>query len=240
MRAEVAVMRRNHHGRRILIVQIFFALFGLLLLIFFSTTVMYKEIGHYRPPVQPNELINEKLRRLPIGQVYHNIPKEMQLGKEENIIAGIAPKITQRIKDELKGKGKIYVKTGVKFNPSGVEMKLITDPQDFKVLKIRSGKQFVTSELNGFWSWNIIPLSAGEKLINIEASIDLKVDELGITRTMPFTVFSDKRKVKVNWKYLIRQFISKNWKEISTFVVGSGSIAGIASWLWARRKEKLE
>ena len=183
--------------------------------------------------------IDRALADLPVGQVYHNVPKEMQVGVTDIIEAGIAPEITEKIEKEIKGRGEVQVQSGVRFNPSETEMKLIVDPEQFKVVPIKVGPQFVSSSIPGKWSWNVTPLKDGENLIDIKATVNLKVPELKISHPVEVEVFSETRRVDVNWGYSMSQFISTNWKEVMGLIFGSGSLATLLTWAW-NRKEKAE
>ena len=185
--------------------------------------------------------IDRALADLPVGQVYHNVPKEMQVGVSEIIEAGIAPQVTEKIKKEIKGRGEIQVQSRVRFNPSATEMKLVVDPEQFKVVPIKAGSQFVSSSVPGKWIWNVTPLKDGENLIAIKATVNLKVPELKISHPVEVEVFSEVRRVDVNWGYSMSQFISTNWKEVIGLIFGSGSLATLFTWAWNRKeKEKAE
>ncbi|WP_416667973.1 hypothetical protein [Egbenema bharatensis] len=183
-------------------------------------------------------IIRRRLERLPLGEVYHNIPQEMQVGKAEIIEAGVAPEITEKIRQEAQGQGEITTFSGVRFNPSGVNMELVASPDVFDVLEVRGGEQFVTSELPGKWIWQVRPLKPGEHLIVVKAKLDLNVPELGVTRPVEVEVFRDARNVKANWGYSLRGFLTANWKELLGLTVGSGSVAGLVGWSLNRRGEK--
>ncbi|HEY9692209.1 MAG TPA: hypothetical protein V6D15_08400 [Oculatellaceae cyanobacterium] len=185
------------------------------------------------------EAITKALNQIPKGDVYHNVPNEMQVGVSEIIEAGIAPKVTDQIRKKIQGRGGINVESGVQFDPSGMEMKLVAQPDEFKVFEVKGGEQFVTTKAPGKWIWRVEPLKAGDNLIVIKAAVKLKVPKLGITRPVEVEVFSATRKVKVNLVYSISQFVTANWKEVLGLVVGSGSLASFATW-WMGRKTKTE
>lgn len=192
----------------------------------------------YRPTPNPSEaVINTALEKLPVGQVYHNVPDEMKVGVEETIEAGVAPQITQEIKDEIQGRGQVNIKSGVLFDPMGVTMKLIVNPQEFKVFEQKGGEQFVTSQLPGKWTWQVTPIEPGKHRVTILAMVNLSLPN-SKTRTIETVVFQDQREVKVNWGYTISEFIMTNWKELIPLIVGSGSLSGLIGWYLAKRQEK--
>ena len=187
--------------------------------------------------VSAERAITNALAQIPKGDVYHNVPKEMQVGVSETIEAGIAPKVTEQIRKKLKGRGDINVESGVRFDPSGMEMKLVAQPDEFEVFEAKGGEQFVTADTPGKWIWRVKPLKAGNSSIIIKAIVKLSVPKLGVTRSVEVEVFSATRKVQVNLAYSIRQFVTTNWKEVLGLVIGSGSLASFSSW-WIGRKDK--
>jgi hypothetical protein len=80
---------------------------------------------------------NEKL---PQGEVYHNVPGQMKVDVAEIIKAGITSEVTDKIKQELQGKGNLDIQSGVRFDPIGLEMKLIVKPDEFEVFEVKGGK----------------------------------------------------------------------------------------------------
>ena len=120
-------------------------LFAILLILGFLLTINQQAS---RVPPMPGssaqEVIENRLELLPLGEVYHNVPDQMQAGVQEIIEAGITPKITKQIREKIRGKGKVTTKAGIRFDPSGVDMKLVADSEEFKVSPIKGGKQFVT------------------------------------------------------------------------------------------------
>ncbi|PSB20076.1 hypothetical protein C7B65_08440 [Phormidesmis priestleyi ULC007] len=184
------------------------------------------------------DAIDKALTRLRKGQVYHNVPKEMKVGVSETIEAGIAPEVTEKIRKELQGRGDIKIKSGVRFDPKSTEMKLIVQPDEFKVFEVEGGEQFVTASTPGKWLWRVTPLKSGDNLIRVKAIVKLNVPKLNITRSVEVEVFSETRDVKVNLGYSVNQFTSSNWKEILSLVIGSGSLASLVTWLIGRKDKR--
>jgi hypothetical protein len=182
--------------------------------------------------------ITNALAQIPKGEVYSNVPKEMQVGVSETIEAGITPRVTEQIRKELKGRGDINVESGVRFDPSGTNMELVAQRDEFEVFEAKGGVQFVTANTPGKWIWRVKPLKAGNNLIRIRATVKLNVPKLGVTRLFEVEVFNATREVKVNLAYSIRQFVTTNWKEVLSLVIGSGSLASLATWWIGRKDEK--
>lgn len=187
--------------------------------------------------VSAEKSIADALAQLPNGEVYHNVPEKMQVGVSETIEAGIASKVTEEIKKRLQGRGDIDIESGVRFDPSGMEMELVARPDEFEVFKVKGGEQFVTASIPSKWIWRVKPLKAGDNLIAIKATVKLRVPALNIIRPVEVEVFSATRKVEVNLAYSINQFVVTNWKEVLGLVVGSGSLASLVTW-WIGKKDK--
>lgn len=190
--------------------------------------------------VKAEDVIARALTQLSQGQVYHNVPEEMKVGVSETIEAGIAPEVTEKIKKQLQGKGVIHTQSGIPYDPSGVEMKLAVNKDDFDVFEVNSGKQFVTAKTPGKWIWQVTPKKSGDKLIIVKAVVELNVPELKVTRPVEVEVFSARRKVDVNLGYSASQFVSTNWKEVLGLVIGSGSLASFVTWLIGRNEKKTD
>ena len=169
--------------------------------------------------------IEKAIEKLPIGEVYHNVPERMKVGVSTDIEAGIAPEVTEQIKEKIQGNEEITVESGVKFDPKGMDMNLIVSEDDFKVKK-RGKVQFVSNESPGKWRWSVTPLKSGKKRIAIEATIvELEVTDINRTRERDISVFSDTREIDVNLGYSVSQFLFNNWQEVSGLMFGSGSLA---------------
>jgi hypothetical protein len=199
-----------------------------------------KESVKARKRIAAGEIaIKKALTKFPKGQVYHNVPEKMQVAVPERIEAGIAPQITEKIRKELQGRGDVFTQSGVRYDPAGVEMKLIVQPNEFKVLEIKKGKKFITTDTPGQWTWQITPLKEGSNLIVVQAIVELNVPEIKTIHPVEVEVFNAFRKVEVNWNYSFKQFVFANWKELLGVIVGSGSLASFAVWVFDRKsKEK--
>ncbi len=191
--------------------------------------------------VAAEKAITNSLNQLPKGEIYHNVPEKMKVGVSDTIEAGIAPQVTERIKKEIQGKGNINVESGVRFDPSGMEMKVVVQNDEFKVFEVKGGEQFVTASTPGRWIWQVTPLKAGDNLIVVKAIVKLNVPELKITRSVEVEVFRATRQVQVNPAYSASQFIASNWKEVVGLIIGPGSlVGGITWWIVSRNKKKTE
>lgn len=193
----------EHMRFRWLILFFFFGLLGVIAINFLTSTANFSYRAYSRPSdpsaaspqrspspslplpekvVSAERSIADALARLPNGEVYHNVPEEMQVGVSETIEAGIASKVTGQIKKRLQGRGDIDIEPGVRFDPSGMKMDLVTRPDEFEVFEVKGGEQFVTASIPGKWIWRVKPLKAGDNLIAIKATVKLKVPALNITR----------------------------------------------------------
>lgn len=183
--------------------------------------------------------IDKAISILPLGEAFHNIPIEMVAGNTTIIEAGIGNNIKKEVQKELVGNGKVQINKKVHFNPFGVKMFLDVNKEDFKVRLLSDEEQQITSKEPSIWRWEVTPLKAGQHLILVKATVEIKVPELDIVTKKTVEVFKAKRKVNVNWQYSVYQFITQNWKEATGLIFGTGSLAAFINW-WLAKKEKRE
>ena len=186
----------------------------------------------------PDFAIKEAISRLSKGEAYANVPDEMQVGASVLIEAGISPdKVTDEQIKAIQGTGEVRIYPGVRYDPAKTNMKLVVNPDEFKVFQIKGGEQFVSSSIPAKWIWEVTPLKEGKNAIAIEATVDLNVPKLKTSHLTDFEVFRATRLVKVNWSYNLKSFLTTNWKEIFGIVFGSGSMVSLILW-WTNKKEK--
>jgi hypothetical protein len=195
------------------------------------------------PSLDPDEAmdiaVERALSKLPRGDLYHAIPLKMKVQKQSVIEAGITPKISQRILDEFVKRPYLQVKPGVKYSPSGVEMKLITRKDDFDVLSLHmQEKQRILNESPGKWKWLVTPLKSGKKLITIQAVVYVKNPESKEKESFPYEVFSQEISIESDPAYSFNQFLSTNWDKVIGLIIGSGSLASGVTWWLGQRKTK--
>lgn len=162
----------------------------------------------------------------------------------------VSPEVTYNFSDKMKigEKGFIQVEvsaeTATKMlgkniplkdtaEPRGIEMSLVAAPDEFKVLQIRDGKQYVFPGDTVQWEWEVTPLKVGNNLIVLKADIEYQISELEKTFPREFTIFEKRVLITSNWYDLIKQALIINWKDSFTL---AGSF-WIFSW-WTKRMSK--
>ena len=100
--------------------------------------------------------------------------------------------------------------------------------QDFEVKAVDPEEQLVSSTQRTTWSWDIIPLHPGEKLLlHLRLAVVLP-PELGPPKTV--TTIDREINVEVTWWWLFDHNFEKYWK----WLLGGlgGVIASVVAWWW--------
>ncbi|MBW4465036.1 MAG: hypothetical protein KME07_06305 [Pegethrix bostrychoides GSE-TBD4-15B] len=153
--------------------------------------------------------------------------------------AGIAPSVTKQLLEQLDVKDPVSTEQNVRYDPLGVEIKLNVDDKMFKVRPVTEGRKPIIPGDPAIWIWELTPLKCGKALITIQAFVELKVPGIDDSYRKDTIVFSEEREVQINLGYTVSQAVSNYWKEISTFLFGSGSIAAGFKF-WIDRKSQQE
>lgn len=187
------------------------------------------------------ELYEKVLAALPGGEFFHTVPDRMKANVPVIIQAGIAKTITQKELDQLQVKGSVKIRQNVRYDPLGVEIKLVVDDTMLKVRQIvpsTPGKQPVILGDPTLWMWEVTPLKQGKSTITILAVINLKLPDVQDTYQRETVVFKEEREIEINPGYTMSQLVANYWKEVSGLIFGSGSLAALLKWLIDRQKEK--
>jgi hypothetical protein len=164
--------------------------------------------------------VRDSFERLPTAQVLHNISNEMKLGVKETIQVSISKEITEEMLAQLQRESnrKGIVEKGVHYDPRGVEMTLIAEPDEFKIFPISVGKQYVIPDKPTKWSWEITPLKPGNNLIVLSALVDFYLPELEKPLVESVEIFNEKVLVKSDFYHILKQDLRGNWSGIFIFV----------------------
>lgn len=185
------------------------------------------------------KILQKAIDRLAKGEFFHTIPKTITADVPVLIEAGIAQKVTKQVLRDLQIQGTPEIKTNVPYDGLGTEVKLDVDKDFFKVRNIK--KTGVKPIVPGFpesWMWELTPTRQGKSTITI--LVVIQIDAPGIVKgyKQEKVVFKEERNVQVNVGYSVSKFTGAYWKEISTLVFGSGSLAWAFSWFINRKKDK--
>jgi hypothetical protein len=195
---------------------------------------------------------SEALENLPKSDFFHTVPVHIEADKPFLIQAGIVDagkidpgkvdaKMLEQIRKNILKKLNIkeypHIVKDVQYQRLGIEVKLDVDKDFFKVRDIKTGIKPIIAGFPESWVWEVRPIKAGKSTINLRVVIDLKVP--GVEAKPERTVFQEEREIHRNLRYSIAQFISSNWTNISTFTVGSGSLAlFVNNWQKKREEQK--
>ena len=186
--------------------------------------------------------IDKAIDKLLVGKAFHNVPNEMKVGTSYEIQAGIAAQQISKndILKQLQGEGNLRIIPNIRYDPTGVKMNLLVEPDEFKVQSFSSEEQLISSREPAKWTWEIIPLSSGKHHLILAAYVNLEIPEKHKSVSHKFTVFEKDIPVQINFQYSLAHFLTSNWKEVISLILGSGSLAGAVGWFLAKKHEKLD
>ena len=185
--------------------------------------------------------ISKALAQLNEGSFFHNVPAEMEVGVPVTIESGIAIDDVKEVLERNNISGEFLTETEVRYDPLGTELELIAPSDAFSKEVISAGRKTILSDDEPVWSWRVIPKRAGQHLIIIKVKVNLASPLTGEVYPKEFTTFREQRLVKVNYAHSIQSFISENWKELLTRLIGPGTVFGLGAWLVnSRRLKELE
>jgi len=145
------------------------------------------------PTPSLSEIIDEELKKLPIGQIVFNPPENMTVGKEERIEVRITQNLTENLTEGLIGLGvpqieKIKVSTFM-------NVRLTGDNFDIDRLFIDE-EQIVGSDEFTQWAWDVTPLKSGVQVLHLFVAVWIVIDAAEGKRDYP--VVDKQICVKVN------------------------------------------
>ena len=168
---------------------------------------------------------NYLLYKLVKGKIAYEIPDTMDMGK--NYKATVI--VTKAMNDSILFQNfnpRYYYREKIKV--SSIVNVFLIDPTEnnFNITSLSTAEQLVDDSTNTVWKWNITPKRSGnnELVLRVTAKV---FDRLG-ENYKDIKVFE--KTIKVNAPILtrIKQFVSENWKWLSTVIV-------IPLILWVRR-----
>ncbi len=126
-------------------------------------------------PSNIKKIISEEIEQLPIGKILFNPPTEMEEHKKERIEVRITQNINEDLKESLKGRGvpqieQIRVSTVMTAKLSG---------DDFSINSLSDEQQAVFDSGYAQWEFDVTPLKAGQKILQLSISASFDMDEFG-------------------------------------------------------------
>jgi HEAT repeat protein len=153
-------------------------------------------------------IVEHELKKLELGRILFNPPKEMKVGVRERIEVRISKDMQENLLSGLKGRGVANIEN-VKI---GNVMKVELFGDDFKIESLSEKEQFIASSEYSQWEWEVTPLESGNKVIYLSVSVMIHLEKLG-EKIKSYPVLDRKIYVNVNFVYSLK----KNWE----WVVGT-------------------
>lgn len=164
------------------------------------------------------------------GSILYNPPEQMRVGEAERIEVRITRQLSDKIYEDLKGRGPPRVEE----SPITADMKveLIGDPEVFDIMPMSSPIQSVFGSYTE-WYWNVTPLSSGIHPLSIKATFLYQGQTL---KDLP--PFERRIEVAVNPVYSTGKWLGNNWDKLLA-VLGIPSVFAIGTALYKRRRRRL-
>lgn len=169
-----------------------------------------------------NEMLDEEIEELSIGQILFNPPEIMKVGIKERIEVRISQNIQEDLTESLRGRGLPRVEEII----VGSVMKVRLSGEAFKIESFSDEVQFIGSSGYTQWEWDVIPIKSGNKLIHLSLSVSVYLRNYG-EKIKSLPVMDKEILVKVNIPYSFCNFIKNNWQWIvGTIIAVLGLLFG--------------
>ena len=129
------------------------------------------EIAHS----EMNRVIAEEIEQLPIGKIMFNPPTEMEEHVKERIEVRISQNINEDLKEGLKGRGVPQIE---EIRVSTVMTAKLTG-DDFTINCLSDTEQAVFDSEYTQWEFDVTPIKAGQKFLQLSISASFNTDEFG-------------------------------------------------------------
>jgi len=159
------------------------------------------------------EVLEEELKRFPIGKVVFNPPDTMKVGVRERLEVRISRDSNTNLVTALKGQGIAQIEN-IKVSEL---MKVRVSGSDFNIIQLNEEEQFVSSQEFTEWAWDITPKTSGKKVLYLHVTLRIKLPFGEEKKDHP--VLDKKINVKINPVYSAGIFISIYWKWIATVLI---------------------
>lgn len=172
-----------------------------------------QDVVHSKGKPEWYEILQEELKRLPIGKIVFNPPDVMKLGVKDRIEARITKNIQENLLESLKGRGipkseQLKISELVKVRLSG---------NDFNIIKLNEEEQII--ENTGFteWAWDVTPKKSGKKTLHLHVTLRIRLPFGEERKDHP--VLDREIVVKVNPTYSVKIFFVSYWKWVVTALI---------------------
>ena len=179
-------------------------------------------------PTPPQESIDEILKKLPMGEVLFNAPKEMKVGETELVEVRISQNITENLTKELKGRGEPEIRE-TKVSPY---MKVRLAGINFDIDPQNGAEQIIERDKYTHWEFHVTPLKSGLQTLKLTYYVIIPFQ--GADRQKEYEVGDWEVSVNVTPMGLLKCY----WQ----FIVGTliAIIALIISIIGIRKKKRRE
>ena len=159
------------------------------------------------------EVLEDELKRIPVGNVLFNPPGSMKVGVVERVVVRISKDANANILEALKGRGVAQIES-IKVSEL---MKVKVSGSDFKITQLNEEEQFISSHGFTEWAWNIKPQKSGNKILHVHITLRIRLPFGEEKKDYP--VIDRDVIVKVNPAYSAKVFIDTYWKWVATAVI---------------------
>ncbi|MEO0985359.1 MAG: hypothetical protein AAFY20_07410 [Cyanobacteria bacterium J06639_14] len=143
------------------------------------------------------------------GEFFHTIPKKMQVQQQLVIEAGVAEQVTEQLLSSLGITTPVTITEREKYNPLGVEIRLIDSEEAFEIEDISTGRKAVITGYPELWTWSVTPLKPGSHELQLEVEVSL--DSNSAKRHETLILFEGPIVIQSNSSYRIRSAVDKYW-----------------------------
>ena len=174
----------------------------------------------------PQESIDEILKKLPMGRVLFNPPKEMKVGEMELVEVRITQNITENLTKGLEGHGEPQIKE----TKVSTYMKVRLTGRNFDIDPKNGVPQIIESDKYTPWEFHVTPLKSGIQTLKLTYYVIIRIQ--GADRQKEYKVGDWEVNVKVTPMGLLKCY----WQ----FIVGTliAIVALIISIIGIRKKRR--
>jgi hypothetical protein len=144
-------------------------------------------------PTNLKKIIDDEMDKLTIGQIEYNPPSEMTEHVKERVEVRISPSLTEDLKQGLKGRGIPQID----HIPVSTVMNVKLTGYDFNILPLSDEEQAVFASGYTQWEFDVTPLKAGKKILQLLVSASFDIGEFG-EKKKSFPVMEKEIHVKVS------------------------------------------
>jgi len=170
-----------------------------------------------------NEMLDEEMEQLSVGQILFNPPEVMKAGIKERIEVRISQNIQEDLTKILKGRGLPRVEEII----VGSVMKVKLSGEAFNIESFSDEVQFIGSSGYTQWEWDVTPIKTGNKFMHLSLSVSVYLQNYG-EKTKSLPVMDKEIYVETNLRWGFCYFFNNNWQWIvGTIIAILGLLFGL-------------